>query len=128
MMPSDVSEKYRQEFIRLVSSKTKLSKASNPKSQSNLKPKTSYPHDAFSEELKTISGKLEGVSSKNLIDTYGIIDKRRTMANRPKRLKLRTQRLRAELNKWDNWDARLTRLVDGDGLDSNLGRLNRDVL
>ncbi len=127
-MSTNVSEGYRQELTAITSPKPQLTKASNPQFPSNSDRSPRTPQDAFSADLDAIAARLEAASNAKLIDTYSVLGNKRSMKNRLAGFRLKTKMLRAELERWDSWEKRVLRLLYGDGLDSNIGRLKRDVL
>lgn len=93
-----------------------------------VKTKHEFPAAKYHDELVALQAKLDLVTSLRLIETYGIPARHRSMHSRLKSLKARTKSLMAELNNRERFYAVANRLISGDGLDSNLGRLDRDVM
>ena len=93
-----------------------------------VKIKHEFPAAKYHNELIALQEKLDLVTSSKLIETYSIPARHRSMYSRLKSLKARTTSLMAELNNRERFYAAANRMISGDGLDSNLGRLDRDVM
>ncbi|KAG4434554.1 hypothetical protein IFR05_009970 [Cadophora sp. M221] len=92
------------------------------------KRKPEFPREKYKNELDNIQAKLDLVTSTKLIDTYNLLGHHQVMHATLKSLKSRTANLLIELRNRKKIYAVARRLVYGDGLDSNLGRLDRDVM
>ncbi|KAL2063948.1 hypothetical protein VTL71DRAFT_4442 [Oculimacula yallundae] len=92
------------------------------------KAKPEFPTPKYHEELTNIQAKLDLVFTTKLIETYTIRDGRASMQYRLKNLTARTKSLFADLKNRKRFYAIANRLLSGDGLDANMGRLDRDVM
>ncbi|PVH76671.1 hypothetical protein DL98DRAFT_640181 [Cadophora sp. DSE1049] len=103
-------------------------KPSNGETSTIVKTKHEFPAAKYHDELVAIQAKLDLVTSSKLIESYSIPARQRSMHSRLKSLKARTKSLMAELNNRERFYAVANRLISDDGLDSNLGRLDRDAM
>ncbi|KAL5323081.1 hypothetical protein ACEPPN_007609 [Leptodophora sp. 'Broadleaf-Isolate-01'] len=92
------------------------------------KGKPEFPAEKYNKELVNIQAQLDLVTSTKLIETYNILGRHDAMHEKLKSLKGRTSSLLTELKNRKKIYAVANRLICGDGLDSNLGRLDRDVM
>ncbi|KAH7369598.1 hypothetical protein BKA65DRAFT_470854 [Rhexocercosporidium sp. MPI-PUGE-AT-0058] len=92
------------------------------------KTRPEFPVEKYHQELVNIQARLDLVTSAKLIQTYNILERQQDMHSRLKSLRERTAGLMIELKNRKKIYTVANRLVSGDGLDSKLGRLDRDVM
>ncbi|KAK0113948.1 hypothetical protein ONS96_014797 [Cadophora gregata f. sp. sojae] len=106
----------------------KRGKSSTEEKKLTVKTKHEFPAARYHDELTTIQEKLDLVASSKLIESYSVPDRHRALHSKLKNLKSKTKGLMAQLDNRGKFFALANRLISGDGLDSDLGRLDGEVM